>query len=104
MIDYDKLPVATMADVQAMLAAEEESMSGQSKKRFTRETYRSMWRAVKAYVTDNGYEHTMDDLSIELTDAEWDELCRWIDVASAVLKEKPAKPLPIIKERLGYTS
>lgn len=104
MIDYDTLPKASMADVQAMLAGDGTNMPGVPKKRFTRDTYRSMWRAVKAYVADEGYENEMDDCSVSFTDAEWDELCRWIDVASAALAEKHAKPLPIIKKRLEYTS
>ena len=63
-----------------------------------------MWRAVRTYVSDEGYEREMDYCSVELTDAEWDQLLQWIDVASSVLAENPAKPLPIIKERIGYTS
>lgn len=70
-----------------------------------REYKQRAWRAVKAFVADEGYERTMDDLTVECSELQWQELLSWIEVAREVLKsevvvEHGAAPLPLIRQKI----
>jgi hypothetical protein len=62
-----------------------------------REYKQRAWRAVKAFVADEGYESIMDDLTVECSELQWQELLSWIEVAREVLKSpdvaESARPL-----------
>lgn len=70
-----------------------------------RDAQRKMWQAVKAFVKDEDYESTMDDLSVVLNDTYWYQLEDWITIARDVLampevKDNRAAPLPLIRREL----
>ena len=70
-----------------------------------REYKQRAWRCIKAYVADEGYERIMDDLTVECSELQWQELLNWIEVADEVLKSPEvinsgAAPLPLIRSKL----
>ncbi len=70
-----------------------------------REYKQRAWRAVKAFVADEGYESSMDDLTVACSELQWQELLSWIEVAREVLKSPEVKdsgaaPLPLIRRKI----
>jgi hypothetical protein len=70
-----------------------------------REFIQRAWKCVKAFVADKGYESAMDDLTVECSELQWQELKSWIEVAREVLKlpvvaETGANPLPLIRSKI----
>ena len=71
-----------------------------------REFKQRAWHCVKAMVRHDGsYERLMDDMTVDCTDAQWEELCRWTDVAINVLQSADVivtgvSPLPIIRGKI----
>jgi len=53
-----------------------------------REFQRRARRAVKSFVSDEDYENTMDDLAIQCSDAQWQEVLRLIEIARRSLEVK----------------
>jgi len=73
-----------------------------------REFQRKAWNAIKAFVHDKDYENIMDDMAIHCSQAQWDELGRWIEIARTVLnssevEEHGAAPLPLIRREVERT-
>jgi hypothetical protein len=70
-----------------------------------REYKQRAWRAVKAFVADEGYENIMDDLTVACSELQWQELLSWIEVAREVLNspevvDSGAAPLPLIRRKI----
>ncbi len=75
------------------------------KKMLRREYKQRAWRAVKSYVADEGYENIMDDLTVECSELQRQELLSWIEVAREVLRspevvESGAASLPLIRRKI----
>ena len=64
------------------------------------------WRCIKALVNHtDSYDRLMDGMTVDCTAIQWEELCRWTDVAIEVVRSADvvisgASPLPIIRYRI----
>lgn len=70
-------------------------MPGTPKHTYTRDAYRQMWRAVRSFLgnDESEYQHVMDGLTNDLTESEWLEALRWIEIAERMYKADPSTAL-----------